>query len=120
MKRLLPLHDETAPIACSLTPDEIPARLATIDRIRHGHDHLERTDHGLRLHFPPDAELEAELRQFALDEKRCCQFWGFDVHAEDGELALRWDGPPAAAELLDRLEAFFLGDEPVEVLADLL
>ena len=122
MKRPLPLYDETAAISCSLAPDEIPARLATIDRIRHEHDHLERTEHGLLLHFPPSADLEAELRRFTLDEKRCCQFWGFEVLADDAraELALRWEAPPSAAELIDRLEVFFTGDEPVEVLGSLL
>ena len=120
MKRRLPLYDETATISCSLTPEEIPDRLATIDRIRTEHDSLERTEHGLLLHFPPSTDLEAELRQFALDEKRCCQFWGFEVLADADALALRWDGPPSATPLIDELEAFFGGDRPVEVLAGLL
>ena len=119
MKRI-PLYDETATISCSLSAEEIPARLETIDLLRRRHDHLERTEHGLLLHFAPDADLEAELRRFAVDEKRCCQFWGFDVLTGDGGLALRWDGPPSASALVDQLEEFFVGDAPVERLAGLL
>ena len=118
-RKAIPLYDETATISCSLTPEEIPARLATIERMRTDHTGLERTEHGLLLHFPPSAGLEADLRQFALDEKRCCQFWGFAVHAEPG-LALQWDAPPSATDLVDQLEAFFTGDDPAEVLSGLL
>ena len=123
MKRLLPLYDETATVSCTLSPDELPARLATIERLRTDLTRLERTEHGLLLHFPPSPDLEAELRQFAVVEKRCCQFWGFEVLTgahNGGDLALRWDGPPTAGELVDRLEAFFQGDEPADTLAALL
>ena len=109
MKRI-PLYDETAPIACTLSDDEIPARLELFGRLRTNLVALERTEHGLLLRFPPRPDIAADLRGFAVDEKRCCSFWGFDVIDGDGELALRWDGPPAAAEILDRLEAFFNGD----------
>jgi hypothetical protein len=117
----IPIYDETAPIACSLDPDAIPGRLATIDRMRMALDRLDRTEHGLLLHFPAQADLEAELRAFAVDEKRCCPFWGFAVLTDEATgLALRWDGPPRAAELVERLERFFAGDEPVDALSDLL
>ena len=116
----IPLYDETAAISCSLTPEEIPARLATIERMRRELARIERVDDGLLLHFAPDAALEDELRQFALDEKRCCSFWGFAVTSVDGDLALRWEAPPNAAALLDQLDAFFTGDEPAEILAGLL
>jgi hypothetical protein len=120
MRRSIPLYDETATISCTITPAEIPARIATLERMRTDHVRLERTEHGLLLHFPPSAGIEADLRQFAVDEKRCCSFWGFEVRTDDGGLALRWDGPPSAAELVEQLEAFFAGDEPADFLAALL
>ena len=115
----IPIYDETATISCSLTPEEIPGRLATIERMRRDLERLERTEHGLLLHFPPTADLEADLRQFAVDEKRCCQFWGFEVRAGPG-LTLRWEAPPTAADLVDQLEGFFTGTEPASILAGLL
>jgi hypothetical protein len=118
--KLIPLYDETAPIACTISADEIPARVAIIERMRDRLERLERTEHGLLLHFPPgDRDLEADLHRFAVDEKRCCEFWGFDVITDD-RLALRWDAPPTAAELIDRLEEFFRGDVAALDLAGLL
>ena len=120
MKRI-PLYDETAPIACSLAPEDVPERLATIERLRTEHVGLDRTEHGLLLHFAPEPGLEAELRAFALDEKRCCSFWGFAVDASAADdLTLAWEAPPSAAALIDELESFFTGDAPAEILAGLL
>ena len=116
----IPIHDETAPIACTIAPEEIPGRIATIERMRSRLQRLERTEHGLLLHFAADPELDADVREFAIDEKRCCRFWGFEVATEDDELTLRWDGPPSAGELLDRLETFFGGDGPLTLLDGLL
>ena len=115
----IPLYDATAPIACTITTAEIPERIELIERMRANLTGLERTAHGMVLHFPARPDIEADLRQFAIDEKRCCQFWGFDVLTEDG-LALRWDAPPTANDIVDQLEAFLRGDEPASALAGLL
>jgi hypothetical protein len=40
---------------------------------------FERTPHGLLLHFPARTDIDTELRKFAIDEKGCCQFWGFAI-----------------------------------------
>ena len=116
----IPIYDETATISCTLQPHEVPGRIATVERMRATLDGVERTDDGLLLHFPTRADIEADLRQFVIDEKRCCQFWGFEVVAGDERLTLRWDGPPSARELVDRLEEFFTGDGPADFLAGLL
>ena len=118
--KLIPIYDATAPIACTIDATDLPERLELIARLRTDLDRLERIDHGLLLHFAPSPDTEATLRRFAVDEKRCCQFWGFDVSSTTDDLTLRWDAPPTAAAILDQLEAFLLGDEPPSVLADLL
>ena len=117
--RLIPIYDATEPIACTLSAGEKPERIALIERLRANLTALDRTEHGMLLRFPNRTDIEADLRRFAVDEKRCCQFWGFDVITGD-ELTLRWDGPPASGELIDRLAAFLTGDEPGSVLAGLL
>jgi hypothetical protein len=119
-KRLLPLHDATAPIVCTIEADEIPGRIELLERLRRRLGHLERTEHGLLLRYAPDAEVEADLRRFVADETRCCAFWGFEVEAGAAELTLRWEGPPDAQPLLDRLHASFEGDEPLTGIAGLL
>lgn len=117
----IPLYDASAPIACTIAADEIPGRIELLERLR---DHLagiERTEHGLRLHFPGEPGIAADLGAFVVDEKRCCQFWGFAVSSTDGGgITLRWDGPPAAAPLLDHLHDWFQGDEPLTSVPGLL
>jgi hypothetical protein len=72
------------------------------------------------LRFEPTDANEADIRRFAIDEKRCCQFWGFDVTTGDHEHVLLWDGPAASNQLLDRLHSYFTGDQPVPGASGLL
>jgi hypothetical protein len=118
--RSIPIYDDTAPIACTIEREEVPERIELFERLRVDHTRLERTEHGLRLHFPNRSDIEADLRRFAVDEQRCCNFWGFEVETEDGNLALRWDSPPSAAELIERVVAYLEGDEPLTAIAGLL
>jgi hypothetical protein len=119
-RKLLPIYDDTVPIACTITNAEIPERVALIERMRDALATIDRTPTGLLLHFPDDAAVRADLADFAVDEKRCCQFWGFDVIDEARGVALRWDGPPAVDDLLDKLQRYFEGDASVSVLDGLL
>jgi hypothetical protein len=116
----IPIHDDAAPITCTATSDEVSERLETIERLHDDLVRVDRTEHGLVLHFPHRKDLEAEVRRFAIDEKRCCQFWGFEVTVADGALQLRWDGPPAVRDFMDRLYAYLEGDEPVTAVDGLL
>lgn len=114
-----PISDDTAPIVCTIAGDEIPTRVALIERLRATLTAVDRTDSGLLLRFPASAEIEADVRRFVIDEQRCCRFWGFAVDAGT-ELTLRWDGPPRTAELLDRLLDYFQGDQPIATVSGLL
>jgi hypothetical protein len=116
----VPIYDASAPIACTIGNHEIPERIELVERMRANLRAIERTSDGLLLHFPPTADIDADIRRFTIDEKRCCQFWGFTVKVDDRELSLRWDGPPATRALLDRLHAYFIGTEPLRDLAGLL
>ena len=116
----IPIYDDTAPIACTITRAEIPERIELIERMRAAMTAIDRTPTGLLLRFPDDPDVRADLATFAVDEKRCCQFWGFDIIDQADAVALRWDGPPAVDDLLDRLETFFTTDEPIAALDGLL
>ena len=119
MKKI-PLYDATVPIVCTAADDEISKRLAQLERMRANLDRLERTRNGLLLHFPARPDIDVELRRFTVDEKGCCQFWGFEIDTSGEELTLRWDGPPDTAELMDRLLAFFRGHEPLTATSGVL
>jgi hypothetical protein len=116
----VPIYDDTAPITCTIGSDEIPERIELVERVRHNLECIERTQHGLLLHFPNRPDIDADLRRFAVDEKRCCQFWGFEVGTTPDQITLRWDGPPDVADFLDRLHAYFVGDEPLTAVTGLL
>lgn len=116
----IPLYDATAPITCSIGAEEIPERIELLERMRSNLARIERTDHGLVLHFPARADVEADLQRIAVDEKRCCQFWGFAIATIEELLTLRWDGPPAAHALLDQLHTYFKGDAPLTLISGLL
>jgi hypothetical protein len=41
----VPLYDATAPFVCTADDDEIPKRIAQVERMRAALDHLDRTEH---------------------------------------------------------------------------
>jgi hypothetical protein len=116
----VPIYDSTAPITCTIGTEEVSGRIELLERLRTTLRRLDHTDHGLLLHFEERPEVEADLRRFAVDEKRCCQFWGFAVHGADDDLTLRWDAPPDARELLTAIAAHLEGDQPLTEIGGLL
>ncbi len=111
--------DLTAPIACTASGAEVPVRIDQIERMREGLRSIDRTAEGVLLHFEPEPELEVLLARFVVDEKGCCQFWGFEID-ESEELTLRWEGPPDAQRVLDELYRYFQSDEPLTAFSGLL
>jgi hypothetical protein len=116
----IPLYDATAPIACTASGEEITQRIEVVQRMHANLTRIERTEHGMLLHFPNRPDVDADLRRFAVDEKGCCQFWGFAVTADGDDLTLRWDAPPALDDYVEKLLAYFEGDEPITAVSGLL
>ena len=119
MKRI-PIYDATAAVTCTIGTEEVADRLALVERLRRAVARVERTEHGMLLHFSNRPAVEADVRRFAVDEKRCCQFWGFAVGVVADELTLQWDAPPDAGELIERLYAYFTGDGSLMAVTALL
>ena len=118
--KLIPIYDDTKPIACTIHRAEVPARVELIDRMRSNLTAIERTEHGMLLRFPNASDIEADLQRFAVEEKRCCEFWGFAIAADGGDLTLRWDAPPDAEALVDQLLGYFNGHAESTSIAGLL
>jgi hypothetical protein len=116
----IPLYDATAPITCTADGTEIADRLAQMKRMHTNLDRIERTEHGVLLHFPNRPDIEADIRQFTVDEQGCCTFWGFEVAVTDSEITLRWDAPPTLDEYMDTLLAHLESDEPITSSSGLL
>ena len=116
----IPIYDDTVPIVCTASSEEVPGRLETVERMRSYLRSIERTERGILLTFPAEPAAEAEVTQFTVDEKRCCQFWGFEIARVADAVTLRWEGPPSVDAFFDELLAFFESDEPLTALAGLL
>jgi hypothetical protein len=93
------------PIACTLTPDGMSARLALIDTLA-ADGLLDRTpiEAGLRVRLRDTPEIEQRTRELVTAESACCAFLDFDLRRNDGVLALEISGP---AHALPVIELFF-------------
>ena len=112
--------DDSQPLACSIGASEVPGRIELLERMRRATRAVERTEHGILLRFPSHPEVEADVRRFAVDEKRCCGFWGFAVDVTGDEVTLRWDAPAKAGHLVDELRAYFAGERDLPDIRELL
>src|SRR3954469_9245776 len=85
------------PIACTLTPDGMTARLALIGALA-ADGLLERTttDTGLRVRLRDTPEIERRTRELVAAESKCCAFLDFHLARDDGELVLDISGPADA------------------------
>lgn len=111
-RKLIPLFDQSEPVACSLSPAELDTRLAELGRLGAAVDSIERTATGALIGFHRAPDVAAALGRFVAAESACCRFWGFEI-ADGEDLVLRWDGPPEAQELLDQLLIHLNPEAPV-------
>lgn len=116
----IPIYDDTVPIACTASTEELPVRIDQVERLRTHLTRLERTPDGVLLHFPKSPDIEAEVASFTVEEKACCAFWGFAVTTSDDEITLRWEGPPTVKDFFEELVRFFESDQPLTAFSGLL
>jgi hypothetical protein len=90
------------PIACTLTPDGMTARLALIDALA-ADGLLDRTatDAGLRVRLRDTPEIERRTRELVAAESRCCAFLDFGLARDGDALVLDISGPEDARPVID-------------------
>ncbi len=93
------------PIACTLTPDGLTARLALIAALA-ADGLLDRaaTESGMRVRLRDTPDIERRTRELVTAESACCAFLDFELGREDGDLVLDIGGPEAARPVI---ESFF-------------
>ncbi|MGW4104478.1 heavy metal-responsive transcriptional regulator [Streptomyces sp. NPDC004976] len=84
-----------APVACTLGGADLGERTL----VAKAEQREEITD-GLRLSFPPDAELAGRLAALAAAEQGCCAFFDFRLHLTPTALQLEVRAPESAAGML--------------------
>ena len=90
------------PIACTLTPGGMTARLALIDALAtDGLLSRTPTETGLRVCLRDTPEIEARVRELVAAESECCAFLDFDLGRADGDLVLDISGPADAQPVIE-------------------
>jgi hypothetical protein len=96
------------PIACSLSADELPARLAEVRAV--GKDALLAVTPGGSLHFRADDTTRERLEAIVAAESQCCSFLRFELAEESGELMLSVSAPDGAEPIVQDLVNAFASD----------
>jgi hypothetical protein len=96
------------PVACTLSPDGMTARLALIDALAFD-GLLDRTPtaSGLRVRLRDTPDIEQRTRELVAAESACCAFLDFTLGRADGDLVLDITGPPNARPVI---EMFFAAE----------
>ena len=97
------MDDDCQPIACSLSADEVPGRLAAWQAVVAQAAGREPVDGGVRLRFEPADGLAARLAALAEAEQRCCTFFSFSVAVSASGVALEVRAPADAGDLVTAL-----------------
>lgn len=94
------------PIACTLTPDDMTARIALIEALRaDGVLEWTATESGIRVRLLDRGDIEQRTRELVAAESRCCAFLDFDLRRENGALVLDISGPDDARFVIEMLFA---------------
>jgi hypothetical protein len=90
------------PIACTLSPDSMAARLALIGALAvDGLLDRRRTPRGLRVRLRDSPDIERRTRELVAAESACCAFLDFALSRDNGDLVLDISGPVAARPVID-------------------
>jgi hypothetical protein len=97
------------PIACTLTPDRMTARLGLIATLA-ADGLLDRTptETGLRVRVRDTPDIERRTRELIAAESACCAFLDFELGREGDDLVLDISGPDDARSVID---LFFAPDD---------
>jgi hypothetical protein len=98
------------PIACSLSAQELPARLAEMASL--GADALRDVDDGGVLRFRNDEATRTRLEAIVRAESECCSFLSFDLQAAGDQLELRISAPEGAEVVAHDLVRAFTAAAP--------
>ena len=96
------------PVACSLTPEQLPARRAALAALVEG-GLLDATVHGAvgRLRLRPDDATAARLDAFLRAERECCPFLDFRTRRTPEAIEVEVRAPAGAEAMVAALVGAF-------------
>lgn len=92
-----------APIACTLAPEKLGARLRDWQALLALAKERRRIESGLALIFPQEPTVVAELARLAAAEQECCAFFDFRMHLTGSRVEFQVRAAPEADELVTGL-----------------
>jgi hypothetical protein len=85
------------PIACTLAPDQMRARMSLIDTLAcDAMIAVESIADGVRARFRADPGIEQRVRELAAAESQCCAFLTLSVYRDGRAVVLEMTGSPEA------------------------
>ncbi|MHA4848120.1 MerR family transcriptional regulator [Rhodococcus sp. MSC1_016] len=98
------LDDRPAtPVACTHGGDQKGERIQQWRQVLDSATGREDIDGGLRLRFPADPDLVADVARLATAEQGCCAFFDFTLQLTPGALVMSVRAPEAAEPLVTEL-----------------
>lgn len=104
----MPEHPESLPVACTLTPEEMRERQASlIPALLERAVSISPSGEGYQLRFRSDPDTWRAIAEMVAAESRCCAFLQFEllVPPAQGDTTLTVSGPPGTRAFLDWLLA---------------
>jgi len=100
-------RDELPP-ACTLGPDDGPARMRRWRRLaEQAQPTVQRTGHDLEVRFPPAPGVREELESLAAAERQCCSFVSWTVTQDAGRPVLHVTAPVESPDDVEPIAALF-------------
>jgi hypothetical protein len=98
----------SVPLACTLGPEDGPARLRRWQRLAAAAaPEARRVGHRLEVRYRPGPGIREELEDLAAAEARCCTFVAWGVTEEDETPVLHVTGDPATPEDIAAIAGLF-------------
>jgi hypothetical protein len=106
--------NESLPIACSLSGDQLPRRLAEIRALgRTALISVERDKARAILRFDPTPRSRAELARIVVAESSCCAFLHMSLSDEPSAAVLTIEAPPGGEPVMHELIDAFVAEAKV-------
>lgn len=102
------LEPAALPLACTLGPDDGPARMRRWQALAEkGHPSARRGGHRLEVRYQAQPGVRDELEALAAAERDCCSFVAWEVTQDGPEAVLRVTAEPSAPGDVAPIAALF-------------
>ncbi len=96
------------PLACTLGPDDGPARMRRWQALAEkGHPRARRSGHRLEVRYQPEPGVFDELEALAAAERQCCGFVAWEVSQDGHHPVLHVSAKPSAPDEVAPIAALF-------------